>query len=151
LRIRCERQDALYKVGEKATFLIQSSEDGDAVYRLSDDGFRILEHGKIRLTKGKTYSLRGTLEAPGFLQLRVDQTVSDLQPPHIALAAAGFEPTKIQPTANMPRDFDAFWAAARKELAEVPTNAQVAESPALTTDRVICYRVTLNNIADKKV
>src|SRR5262245_3624843 len=89
LRIRCERQDALYKVGEKATFLIQSSEDGDAVYRLSDDGFRILEHGKIRLTKGKTYSLRGTLEAPGFLQLRVDQTVSDLQPPHIALAAAG--------------------------------------------------------------
>src|SRR5262249_9311468 len=151
LRVSCDRETALYSVGEKATFLIRSSDDGEATYRVSNDGFKTLAQGKMKLAKGKTYSLQGTLNAPGFLQLRVEQNVGDLLPPNIALAAAGFEPTKIEPTATMPDDFDAFWAAARKELANVPTNPQVSQSIQHTTDRVTCYRVTLNNIGDKRI
>jgi cephalosporin-C deacetylase len=151
LRVSCDRETALYKAGETATFLIQSSEDGEATYRISNDGFKTLQQGKMKLAKGKTYSLRGTLNDPGFLQLRVEQHVGDVLAPHVAFAAAGFDPTQIEPTAQMPDDFDAFWAAARKELANVPTSPQVSQSIQFSTDRVTCYRVTLNNIADKKV
>src|SRR5262249_15364016 len=78
-------------------------------------------------------------------------SISDLVPKQVALTAVGFDPTQIEPTAKTPDDFDAFWAASRKELANVATNAQLVQSIELSTDRVTCYRFTLNNIANKKV
>ena len=36
LTARCDREDAIYKVGEKATFLVSSITDGEASYSLSE-------------------------------------------------------------------------------------------------------------------
>src|SRR5262249_41606614 len=71
LKAACDRPDAVYKAGEKAVFHIESTVDGDATYRLSDDGFKTLKEGKLALRKGEMASLSGTLDKPGFLQLRV--------------------------------------------------------------------------------
>ena len=57
LRVSCDRETALYAVGEKATFLIRSTDDGEATYRVSNDGFKTLAQGKMKLAKGKTYSV----------------------------------------------------------------------------------------------
>src|SRR5262245_12228587 len=67
LKASCDREDATYKVGETATFRIDSQEDGEATYRLSEDGFKEIKKGKITLEKGKTAELKGALKAPGFL------------------------------------------------------------------------------------
>src|SRR5204862_8291650 len=42
-----------------------------------------------------------------------------------ATAGAGVSPTEIKPSAPAPADFEAFWAAKKKELAAVPINARL--------------------------
>jgi cephalosporin-C deacetylase-like acetyl esterase len=145
IKIICEREDALYKVGEKVVFQIDSYVDGECDFRLSEDGFKAVNDGGMNLAKGKTYTIEGTLKKPGFLQLRV--TVGKQQ----YLAAAAVEPTKIEPTAKMPKDFDEFWAAGLKELAKVPIDAKLEHSPKHSDDRVDCYKITLANVEGKRV
>src|SRR5947209_423338 len=70
---RCDRNDAIYKVGEKAKFLLTSTIAEDGSYRLSEDGVGTISEGKIKFKPGQVYSLTGTLTKPGFLQLRVQQ------------------------------------------------------------------------------
>src|SRR5262249_55948830 len=131
LRLRCDREDALYKVGAKATFHIESTADGEATYRFSDDGYTTIEEGKTTLQKGKSYSLELTTQRRGFSQLPVEQRVpaDDKTKKLVPIAAAGFDPTKTQPTAKMPADFDDFWNAGLKELAKVPANPKLEHVP----------------------
>jgi cephalosporin-C deacetylase-like acetyl esterase len=145
LRVRCDRPEAVYKAGETATFLIEGPEGGAAKYRLSEDGFKTVQEGTVLVEKGATAKLTGTLKKPGFLQLRV--TLGKQQ----ALAAAAFDPTKIEPTAKMPADFDAFWDAGKKELARVPIDAKLERSEKHSDDRVDCYKISLANVEGKRV
>ena len=48
----CTRPDALFKVGETATFKVESEIDGEAVYRMTEDGFKTVKEGKLTLKKG---------------------------------------------------------------------------------------------------
>ena len=59
------------KVGEAATFKVESEVDGEAAYRLTEDGSKTVKEGKLKLEKGKATELTGALDKPGFLQLRV--------------------------------------------------------------------------------
>src|SRR5687767_3105143 len=45
LAVRCERDSAIYKAGENATFLIYSDTGGTASYRFSDDGHKTIKEG----------------------------------------------------------------------------------------------------------
>ncbi len=145
IQAACSRVDALYKVGQTVTFKIDSAVEGEATYRLSEDGHKTVKEGKVTLGKGKTTELTGTLDKPGFLQLRVtlgkDQT----------LAAAGFEPTRIEPSAKMPADFDDFWAEQKKALAKVSLDAKLERSAKYSDDRVDCYKVSLAGIDGRRV
>jgi cephalosporin-C deacetylase len=148
LQARCDRDDAMYKVGEKATFFIWSENDGDASWQLSNDGYVIIDSGKITMEKGKRYTLESKMLGPGFVQLRV--TLGGDK----AIAAAAFDPHKITPTAKAPRDFDDFWAAGLKELAAVPINAKLTRSEEHTKKgkgKYTCYKITLDNVEKKKV
>src|SRR5262249_28112920 len=110
IQAACTRPDAVFKVGESATFKVESEVEGEATYRLTEDGFKTLKEGKLTLEKGKPVEVSGTLDKPGFLQFRVTLGKED------TLAAAAFEPTKIAPTTKMPAGFDSFWDAQKKEL-----------------------------------
>jgi cephalosporin-C deacetylase-like acetyl esterase len=145
LQANCTRADALYHVGETVTFRIESQADGAAAYRLSEDGFKTVRQGMIELEKGKPAELTGTLDKPGFLQLRVTQGQ------HQALAAAGFDPTDIKPIATMPDDFDAFWEEGKRELAKVPTDPKLERSAEHSDARVDCYKISLANVGGRRV
>src|SRR4029077_9292318 len=67
------------------------------------------------------------------------------------LAAAAFDPTKIEPTATMPADFDAFWEAGKKELALVPMDPKLERSEKESTNNISCYKITLANVGGKRV
>lgn len=141
----CSRPDALFKVGETATFKVESDVGGEASYRLTEDGFKIAKEGKLTLEKGKAAEVAGTLEKPGFLQLRVTLGKDE------ALSAAGFEPTRIAPTAKMPADFDSFWEAQKKELAKLPHDAKLEHSAKHSDTKVDCFKITLANVDGKRV
>jgi cephalosporin-C deacetylase len=145
IQAACTRPDALFKVGEAATFKVESEVDGEAVYRLSEDGFKTVKEGKLTLEKGKDAELSGTLDTTGFLQLRVTLGKEE------ALAGAAFEPTKIAPTTKMPADFDSFWDTQKKELAKIPHDPKLEHSAKHSDAKVDCYKISLANIDGKRV
>jgi cephalosporin-C deacetylase len=142
---RCDRDDAIYKAGDKAKFLLTSTTAGEATYRLSADGLGTIKEGKFQFVAGEVYGLTGTLAHPGFLQLRVKQGKNE------AVAAAAFDPTKIEPTAKMPADFDAFWEMGKKELALIPMDPQLEKSDKQSTEQMTCYKISLANVGGKRI
>jgi cephalosporin-C deacetylase-like acetyl esterase len=145
LKVTCDRAEAIYRVGDTATFNIQALEDLEFTYVVSNDGYKTINKGTGKLSKGTPLGIGHKLEEPGFMQIRV--TVGKKQ----FIAAAAFEPTKIQPTAKMPDDFDAFWNAGKEELAKVPIDAKLEHVAKQSDDRVDCYKISLANIDGKRV
>lgn len=145
LALRCDRANAIYKVGEKATFLIYADADDIGTFRLSDDGYKTIKEGKITVKAGEVFSLSEGLSKPGFLQLSVSLNKQT------KLAAAAFDPTKIEPTAKMPEDFDAFWAAGLKELAKVDMDPKLEKVEKFSKGLVTCYQISLANVNGKRV
>ena len=63
------------------------------------------------------------LAEPGFLRLVATAKVDGQE--YRGLATAGYAPDQIKPTVADPADFDAFWDAQKKALAEVPVDAKL--------------------------
>jgi cephalosporin-C deacetylase-like acetyl esterase len=51
----------------------------------------------------------------------------------------------------MPKDFDAFWEASKKELAKVPIDAKLERSAKYSDAKVDCYKITLANVDGKHI
>lgn len=129
LTVRADRASALYKVGETVAFNVRLRSDRQPVgeaevqWTLSKDGVPPITNGKLKLTNGAG-TVTGKLDEPGFLQCRVTY-----QPPGgkpvTATGGAGIDPLQIKPSLPVPDDFDAFWAAKKKQLADVPVNPRL--------------------------
>lgn len=124
-----DRPKALYQVGETVRFDISVQQadkpaQGEVLCSFSKDGVEPKRTEKIPLKDGKA-SVTGTLDEPGFLQLRVSL------PDHaeFALAGAGFNPEKIKPSLPVPDDFDAFWDKQKAALAEVAMKSELTPIP----------------------
>ena len=136
-----DRTNALYHPGETVTFTValkhkdQSPADGEVSWVLTDDGFKPpLQTGTAVMKDGKA-TVTGKLDAPGFLHF--EATYKQDKQSYTAIAAAGFDPLKIQPSLPPPADFDAFWAEKKKGLAAVPMNPKM-EPVAVPPDRPNC-------------
>ncbi len=79
--------------------------------------------GKVKLINGSA-SVTGKLDAAGFLQCRATFTSAEKRP-YTGLGGAGVDRLGIKPSLPVPADFDAFWAAQKKQLAAVPVNARL--------------------------
>lgn len=113
LKVITDRPDATYKIGETATFTIESSQPAEVMLVFSKDGVQPQPAKKVKLEGGKL-SLSSKLDEPGFLQLRATSGKVT------ALAAAAYDPLQIKPSMPVPEDFDAFWTAQKAALAKVP-------------------------------
>lgn len=130
--VATDRADALYKKGETVTFNIdlqhnqQPAADESVNWVISKDGVEPIEKGKVKLVDGKA-SITGKLDEPGFLQCTVSfqKEKTDIK----ALAGAGVDLADIKPSLPVPDDFEAFWAAKKKELAAIPYNAKLTSVP----------------------
>lgn len=128
LTVTADRVDALYRRGDTVTFTVKldvdgkPAADGEVQWTLTQDGVEPKRSGKATLVGGRA-TIAGALEAPGFLQCRVNGQVGETK--LTALAGAGIEPTAIKPSQPMPEDFAAFWAGKKKALAAVPVNARL--------------------------
>lgn len=145
ITLKCEREDATYKVDEPAVFLFATSAPGDLSYTFTEDGMKVLDENKLRVAANKTYKLEARLGHPGFVRLQLTQGTGT------AVAAAAVEPTKIVPTAKAPDDFDAFWKKQLDDLAKVRIDADVAIWPKESTDYATAYRISLGGPDGRRV
>ncbi len=119
LSVTSDHPDALYKVGETATFTIEAKQDGQPIEEgnvvcvVSKDGWQPQAPKTLSIKNGKA-TLTGKLDEPGFLLLRA--TSGNVT----AMAGVGFDPQLIQPSMPVPDDFDQFWDAQKAALAKVP-------------------------------
>ncbi len=135
LKVTADRADALYGVGELATFSIEALDDekkpadGKVICVFSKDGWQSQPSQTLVLKEGKT-TITGKLDEPGFLLLRA--TIGKT----VALAGAGYDPLQLKPSLPVPDDFDQFWAAQKEALAKVPVKSLLTsvESPAKGVD-----------------
>lgn len=86
----------------------------------------------------------GTLNEPGFI--RCVATVKVGGRTYRGVGTAGFAPEKIAPTQREPEDFDAFWAAAKEELAKAPLDARRTLIPEACTDKINVYHVSFRTV-----
>ncbi|MFV1966985.1 MAG: acetylxylan esterase [Pirellulaceae bacterium] len=137
LKVVTDRADALYEVGETARFVITVThagapvEEGSVSYVVDDligpisvNGNEL--QGELPL-KGGTASVSATADRPGFLRCRASYKTDEKTMQ--ALAGAGFSPLKIEPSLPVPDDFDAFWTEQKRQLAELPMEAQRTPVP----------------------
>ncbi len=119
IRAATDRPDAMYRVGEQVTFLLELQEDGKpsetgtVTVVLSKDGVDPQAPQTLEVKDGKAV-VAGTLDEPGFLLMRATSGTS------VGLASAGFDPQDLKPSMPVPEDFDAFWAEQKANLARIP-------------------------------
>lgn len=149
LRVTPDHPDWNYAPGEPVTFHISVvggavATEGLAVkYRVGPDAMPTDEKSAIVTSSGLTIAA-GTLREAGFLRCVV---TADLGGKTVrGLATAGFAPEKIEPTQTEPKDFDAFWAAAKAELAQVPLDARMTPLPEQSTAAIEVYHVSFQNV-----
>lgn len=149
LKAATDRADALYKVGDTATFTIEATQngkpvvDGKAVAVFSKDGVHSQPPQTLNIRDGKV-SLVGKLDEPGFLLLRVSSGKAS------ALAAAGYDPLLLKPSMPVPEDFDAFWTSQKTELAKVPVKSTL-NPVASTVKNVEAFDVQVECLGEKPV
>ena len=125
---RAERANATYQVGEKVTFAVSVEEKGKPTngslidWVIVKDGLATEQKGFSSVVDGKA-TVVGSLNEPGFLQLKVTAHRLDARSKPLAVSAmagAAVEPTKIPRSLPVPDDFDAFWSGMKQKLAGVP-------------------------------
>ena len=131
--VATERADAIYKRGETVTFNVkllldqQPVNNAEVQWTLSKDGVPPNKSGQLKLANGAG-TVTGQLDEPGFLQCRVTfRTPSNRT--LTAVGGAGVDPLQIKPSLPVPGEFDAFWVAQKKKLAEVPINPRLTSVP----------------------
>jgi cephalosporin-C deacetylase len=145
LKASVDHPDALYHVGETATFSIEALQDGKpladgkVVCVLSKDGVQPQPPQTLNVKDGKA-TLIGKLDEPGFLLLRATSDKAS------AMAAAGYDPLLLKPSMPVPEDFDAFWEAQKAALAKVPAKATLTPVTAGAPKGVAAFDVQIDCI-----
>ena len=130
LKVATGRPNAIYETGERAKFLItltkedQPVTEGTVNYVVDDF---IADHGDFprgQLELGQPLEIEVRSQKPGFLRCHVTFR-SPENKVFRATAGAAFSPTKIGLSLPVPDDFDAFWAAQKAQLAELPADAEL--------------------------
>lgn len=153
VRVTTDRADWTYAPGQPVSFRITAVQDGHPLqgvqvrYRVGPEMLPpTLEKTQALTGEGITVN-GGTMNEPGFL--RCVATVEMNGKTYRGLATAGFKPEAIGPTIDDPPDFDAFWTAGKRELAELPIDAKLTLLPDYSTPSVNVYHVSLQNVGAK--
>ncbi len=149
LRVTPDRANWKYAPGEPVTFHVGLSGDevpaeGVAItYRVGPETLPAEEKAARVSRDGLTIDA-GTMREASFLRCVVTANVGGKT--LRGLATAGFAPEKIAPTQTEPKDFEAFWAAGKAELAQVPIDARMTHLSEQSTPAIDVYHVSFQNV-----
>ena len=140
-----------YAVGEAVRFRVTVTRDGHLLagtpvtYALGPERMPASEEKTLPMPADGLDVKSPGLKQPGFLRLVATAKVDGME--YRGLATAGYAPDRIEPTVPNPDDFDAFWDANTKALADVPPDAKLTPLPASSTAKADCFHVSLQNVA----
>ena len=158
------RASGIYDIGEKVGWTVSVAKDeaaptGNYSYTIKKNNLAVLTKGELDLSSSKA-TLETSLDEPGMLYVQITpppaaDSATDATADHkakakgrgskvIALGAA-VAPTKIEPLAQQPDDFDAFWEDKIKLLKSTPENA-VLEAGESGKESVEYSLITMDNI-----
>lgn len=144
--VTLDREGWTYKCGEQAQFKVQVLKSGallkNAVvdYKMGVEMYENIEKKDIALKDG-TLALKGTMKTPGFYRLTVNTKVAGKE--YEGMATAAFEPEKLQPQTDCPKDFDEFWDKAISDARrDVPLESTRRLLPEYCTDKVNVYEIS---------
>ncbi|HRU24218.1 MAG TPA: acetylxylan esterase [Candidatus Latescibacteria bacterium] len=133
VRVSCDRADAMYRVGEAVSFLVEKVGGGspdDAVVTVTWNGGAVVHTEQVKIGALPQMITVGA-EQPGFLRCRMQWEGLDASS-EAPQAAAAVSPERILPSMPEPEDFDAFWTrqlAAQRDLALDATVLPHSEHP----------------------
>lgn len=149
IMLTANHSDWNYKVNENATVKISVLRYGSAIenveieYQYGPEQLTPEKKGTLKLLHGSGEINIGTMNTPGFRQLKVQTKIDGYV--YKNEIKVGFAPFEIQPTVNMPEDFEAFWEKAKSENSKIPMDAVVTHKPELSTPTADVYLVRLQN------
>lgn len=148
-----DREDGLYQCGEQATFSLRlldaegNPQEATLSYSLTLDGAEQYDAGEVQVGE-EAGTVAGSLDRPGVLRCTAWATVDEKRV--YGFGGAAFDPEQIEPTVEVPEDFDEYWAAQKALLAEIPMDAQLEERDAPEGVSAL-YKFSLANINDERV
>ena len=158
ITFKFDKDSQCYAVGEEATVTISvSAEDelvnsGSLVVALTNDGRdKVAESLSFDLSEENPVTINGALGFPGFLQILATAKSDDGQTSRSALAAAAFDPEKIEPGLPKPDDFDEFWAKGKEEVRALPLDLDQKKIDSLSDDNVDVFSVSFATVNDRRV
>lgn len=144
-----------YKLNEPVKFTVTILQNGNPLkniplrYELGPEKMPALKKDSLLLTSA-SYTVKSEgMKQPGFLRLTAYAYVNGKA--YKGLATAGFTPEQIEPTAQLPNDFVAFWDQAKKELAGIPLDAKMTLLPERCTEKVNVYHVNMQNYGNSRL
>ena len=127
-KVSADRQNAIYRCGETATFTVRAVwDDGQPVSSgkvtavLDEFGTNTLATETFDISKSNPFSVKGSLDKPGFLQLQLSGEGFR----HTRFGV-GYEPERLEKGSPPPPDFREFWEKAVRRLdATVPPDPRL--------------------------
>jgi len=132
-----DREDGLYRCGETASFSVSVCDDagrpltvGKADWTLDNFGLKSVAKGTADLSAANPFVVRGTLQTPDFLRLKVRAGTNSVS------WSVGYDVAAIRQNEPAPADFDAYWRGEQARLAKtVPLDATCELDPVRSKDR----------------
>jgi cephalosporin-C deacetylase len=150
LDVAPDKSDWTYKLNERAKFIVSVTNGGQPVsgvplkYKCGSEFLPATIEKSVISSSGDLVIEAGTMREPGFLRCTVSAEKNGKN--YRALAAAGFEPERIKPTATDPVDFNEFWDSGKAELAKIPIDAKVEPLTLYKTPTVDVFHVSFRNV-----
>ncbi|MDO4571343.1 MAG: acetylxylan esterase [Planctomycetia bacterium] len=153
IKIDLDRESQIYTCGETAQFTIavldenaQAVAKGTLKLSFKNDFRGEISESTYDLSQGNPVVVREKLPVPGFLSLSASAEG------RTSLAAAAFEPEKIEQGAPMPSDFEAYWRGLQKKLRdETDLGLELEKIDSLSNDRATIYRISVNTLDGARV
>lgn len=141
--------DWVYKVGETVKMDVAVKKhyvaipNLDVTYEWGMELNEPVETKTVNTEKG-TFSLKlKGLKKPGFMTCKVTAVVDGES--YSNYINVGFEPEKIEPTTQLPADFQEFWAKAIADARKVPLEPLMTLQPDLCTPFANVYHIRFQN------
>jgi len=144
-----DKETGVYAAGDTVTWKVDAKTlTGKLTWKLLLGGAEEIGKGEAELADGKA-TLTGTRKDPGVLLLEVHLKDTDGKDV-LGKGGAIFSPEKIERSAPVPDDFDAFWKGKVEELNKIPMNVQLS-APDTSVAGVEYYKITMDNINGSKI
>lgn len=135
----------IYKTGEEAIFTLLVLKNDVPLknmpvkYSIGPEKMLPVKQGDLRTEDTAINITGGTLQTPGFLRCNVRVQIDGNW--YNKTATAAFDPERIKPTAEMPKDFIAFWENAISQSRKTELDVKLTPLSKRSTQNVNVYQV----------